>query len=133
MGNYKKPHLESIQDSPEVKAFIYQVISDFAPFVTPETIVAVVAKDPLKAGEELLADFAELSKKETQSLHRISITLKEGDSKIEAEAVDRDIFIAISLAKNKLFHHLSTVQNDVVTQQERIAEINQALQSTLLH
>lgn len=133
MEKLKEPQLETIQDSPEVKAFIYQVISEFEPFVTPQTIVAVVAKDPTKASEELLFEFQELSKKEIKRLHRISITLKEGDSKIEADAVDKDIFTAIKLAKNKLLEHLSSVQDTVVSQQERIAEINQVLQNNLLH
>ena len=33
---------------PEVKSFIYQTILDFEPFSTPETVISVVAKNPLE-------------------------------------------------------------------------------------
>ena len=34
---------------PEVKAFIYQTIIEFEPFITPSTLISVIAKDPKKS------------------------------------------------------------------------------------
>jgi hypothetical protein len=49
MSNLVNPTLATVLDeSPEIRSFIYQQIVDFENFVTPETKVAVMAKDPLK-------------------------------------------------------------------------------------
>ena len=106
MSDLLNPGIElievAIEDSPEVKSYIYQMISEFEPYVTPQTVVSVIAKDPSKLALQYEADGKEFDEEDLKSLYRISITLKEGDAKIAAEGVDKDIYTAIRIAKDLL-------------------------------
>ena len=94
--------LNLIETDPEVKSFIYQQINEFAPFVTPETLVMVLARDPLAQKEiEVSADD-----------FRIAIVLKEDDASIETEACSPNIFDAIRLAKESMLSRLTEIQNN---------------------
>lgn len=124
--------LENI--GPEVKSYIYQILSEFEPYTTPETKVAVIAKDPMvlfdpdKTSEEW--DSAEMLKR----MYRISITLKEDGSKLEAEGVDADIFVALKKAKDNLLKTLVEIHDSIVDSKERNLAIHSALSgSQMLH
>lgn len=137
MSDLLNPGLElleiALEDSPEVKSYVYQQIAEFQPYVTPETVVAVISKDPTKLALQYEAEGKDFTMKDLKSLYRISISLKEGDAKIAAEGVDKDIFVAIRMAKDILMKRLMDIQDSVVTQQERNLEIHQALQNNLIH
>lgn len=133
MANLLNPAIELIEDSPEVKSYIYQQIMEFEPYVTPQTVVAVVAKNPKKLALQYEADGKEVDLEDLASHFRISISLKEGDAKITAEGVDKDIFTAIRLAKDHLLEKLQAIQDNVVSQQERNMAIHHALQNTMIH
>jgi hypothetical protein len=65
MSNLVNPTLATVLDeSPEIRSFIYQQIVDFENFVTPETKVAVMAKDPLKLQAKLEAEGQIVTRKE---------------------------------------------------------------------
>jgi hypothetical protein len=36
----------------EIQSYIYQQIAEFEPFITPETLVMVIARDPNQAEDE---------------------------------------------------------------------------------
>ena len=127
------PTAEALQSSPEVKSFIYQQITEFEPFVTPQTVVAVVARDPRKLALQYEAEGKEFDRKELKKLHRIAIVLKEGEATVEAEGVHTDIFNAIKLAKENVLKKLVEIQDSVISNQDRLIEINHALQNPLLH
>lgn len=137
MSDLLNPGIElvevAIEDSPEVKSYIYQQIAEFAPYVTPQTVIAVISKDPMKLALQYEAEGRESEIEGLKSQYRISISLKEGDAKIAAEGVDKDIFTAIRIARDILLKKLIAIQDSVVTQQERNMEIHHALQNTLLH
>ncbi len=137
MSDLLNPGLEvleiALEDSPEVKSYVYQQIAEFQPYVTPQTVVAVISKDPTKLALQYEAEGKEFKMEDLKSLYRISISLKEGDSKIAAEGVDKDIFVAIRIAKDLLLKRLLAIQDSVVTQQERDIEIHQVLQNTMIH
>ncbi len=97
--------------SPEVKSYIYQTIQEFEAFSTPETMVAVVARDS-KKGQ-----------------HRIAITLMEGDGKLEQEGEHEDLFTAIRIAKDNLLKVLQEIQDKIVSNQDRTEQINTILGS----
>ncbi|HEY8271495.1 MAG TPA: hypothetical protein VIG33_11455 [Pseudobdellovibrionaceae bacterium] len=122
-----------LEDSPEVKSYVYQQIAEFQPYVTPQTVVAVILKDPTKLALQYEAEGKKFELNDLKSLYRISITLSEDRAKITAEGVDKDIFVAIRTAKDLLLKKLAAIQDSVVTQQERNLEIHQALQNTMLH
>jgi ribosome-associated translation inhibitor RaiA len=128
-----QPIREMIEDTPEVKSYIYQMISEFEPFITPETVVSVISKDPKKLVRQYEAEDIEFDMEDLKSQFRISISLKEGDAKLRAEGLDKNIFVAIRLAKESLMKKLMTIQDSVVTQQERNMAVYQALQNTTIH
>lgn len=133
MTNLPNPSIQVIEKNPEVKSFIYQQIAEFEGFVTPQTVVAVVARDPKKLALQYETDGKDFSAKELKKLHRIAIVLSEAGSKIEEEGVHEDIFEAIRLAKENLLKKLIAIQDSVVSQQDRLVEINHYLQHPVLH
>lgn len=128
MSNANQPELTlELDENPEIRSFVYQQILEFEPYVTPQTIVAVIAKDPLKMRSQLIAEGQEISKQELAKMYRIAITLKEDGSQIHEEALHSDVFEAIKMAKQKLIQKLEAIQEHVLSQSDRIEQINQAL------
>jgi len=119
------PEISLTDVSPEVRSFIYQTISEFTPFATPDTEVQVLEKSPL----ELLQneDAPELSRAQLKRMHRIEISLSDSGSTISAEGMDRDIYGAITKAKVKLMEILTQIQDDVISNSDRSNQIRQAL------
>jgi ribosome-associated translation inhibitor RaiA len=116
--------------SPEVKSYIYQTIMEFEPYTTPETIVAVIAKDPLKLISQLEAEGTDYDRVELKKMYRISISLSEEGAKIEEEGLAENIYDAIRIAKDKLVKVLSEIQDNVISNQDRTIQINGILQHT---
>lgn len=124
---------EALEDSPEVKSYVYQQIAEFEPYVTPQTVISVILKDPQKLALQYEAEGKEVDMEDLKSHYRISIRLKEGDAKISAEGLDKDIFTAIRIAKDQLLAKLMAIQDNVESQQERNMAIHHAMQNTMIH
>lgn len=134
MSNLVNPTLAAVLDeNPEIRSFIYQQIVDFENYVTPETMVSVMAKDPLKLKSKLEAEGETVSSHKLSKMFRISIVLKEDETKLQEEGLHEDIFEAIKMAKSKLIKKLEAIQDQVISQQERIEQINQALTNPNVH
>ena len=128
-----KQQVELDDVSPEVKSYIYQIIAEFEPYSTPETLCLVIAKDPLKLISRFEAEGIEYNPKTLKKMHRISIALSEGETKLEEEAVHEDIFTAIRLAKEKLLKTLAEIHDTVISHQDRKVQINQAVGGGYVH
>jgi ribosomal subunit interface protein len=111
----------SIEDTPEVKSFIYQQIVDFEPFLTSSSLVSVVSKS------------SENVRKKNAQAHNILITIKENGVSLEEEGSSDNIYEAILEAKNKLFKKLVSIQDSVISQQDRMAQILSMRSNTNLH
>lgn len=133
MSSLLNPTIEELSDNPEVKSYIYQQISEFEPYVTPETIAAVIAKDPKKLKLQLETEGKEDLIPHLHRMHRIVIVLKEGDTKIQEEGLSEDIFEAIRQAKDKLLDKLRTIQDAVTSKSERQQQIDLALKNPQMH
>lgn len=133
MQTLPNPTIQLIEQNPDVKSFIYQQIAEFDGFVTPQTVVAVVARDPRKLALQYETDGIEFSRNDLKKLYRIAIVLNESDAKVEAEGVHEDIYEAIKMAKDNLLKKLVEIQDSVISQQDRIIEINHYLQHPVLH
>ncbi len=133
MTTFLNPTIELIEENPEVKSFIYQQIADFESFVTPETVVQVVARDPKKLALQYETEGREFNPADLPKLFRIAIILTEGDATVQAEGVHEDIFEAIKAAKDNLFSQLIEIQDSVISQQDRLVEINHFLQPPVIH
>ena len=138
-ANFLKTTLDMLETDPEVKSFIYQQILDFNPFVTPETLVMVIARDPIanyssednEVDSESTEDAEEPENRNYR--YRIAIVLKEGDNSIEAEAYHNDIFEAIRAAKERLIERLLEIQAEVESPQDRINAIKEASENKQIH
>lgn len=133
MTTLLNPTIELIEHNPEVKSYIYQQIVDFEPFVTPQTVVAVVARDSNELSVQYETEGKEFSQEDLKNLYRIAIVLTDNGTSVEAEGVHEDIYEAIKLAKDNLLKELISIQDSVISQQDRIIEINHYLQSHNLH
>jgi len=119
---------------PDVKAYIYQTVNEFENFVTPQTLIAVIARDPLKLIKNTdRINELDLTKDDLKKMYRIAICLNEEGSKLEAEAVDQNIYEAINKAKAKLLKQLSEIQDDVISNQDRRNQIKAATSSSSSH
>ena len=120
-----------LESNKEIKSYINQQILDFEPFITPDTTILVIARDPaLKDNEDSEIENSAAVK---NCAHRIVIILKEDDSSIEAEAFHDDIYAAIKLAKDKLVGDLLAIQNEIENSPERLNAIQQAGGSDQVH
>lgn len=130
MSKNSKPTKKLIENNADVKAFIYQQIVEFESFVTPDTKITVVARNPRR----LMPQFENPADAEyLKSSHRIAVVLVEDGASIEAEGVHPNIFTAITMAKENLMIKLLEIQESVVSSQERQMAINQALQNNMIH
>ncbi len=118
---------------PEVKSYICQVLMELEPYTTPETVITVTAKDPLKLISKFEADGVEFERTELKKMHRISISMAEDGAKVEEEGLHEDIFMAIRSAKDKIAKTLSEIQDNVISSQDRQSQINTALKNGSVH
>ena len=144
-SNFLKNTLDLLESDPEIKSYIYQQILDFNPFVTPETLVMVIARDPnvtyvkdddKEPDEEFALEGNEDHEEEAIKegfKYRIAIILKDGESAIEAEAFSNNVFEAILLAKENLVARLIEIQNEMEKPADRIKAILEATDNTQIH
>jgi ribosome-associated translation inhibitor RaiA len=123
-------HSGLIETDSEVKSYIYQQVADFNPYVTPETLIMVIARDPkelhVNSTDIEINHFDEghnnegLSHEELSKYkHRIAIVLEEDGTTLEAEAYHDDIYEAIKLAKTSLLERLMQWHDEVAQDAEK--------------
>lgn len=158
-SSFLKNTLDLIENDPEIKSYIYQQIQDFNSFVTPETLVMVIARDPLGRYDQpepemvstdmetlpnqLETDFDDddgdfideddITDEMRKSRYRIAVVLKDGDHAIEAESFNDDIFEAIRLSKEALIAKLIEIQEEIESPQDRMKAIQQASENKPIH
>lgn len=133
MANLLKISANMLESNSDVKAYIYQLIQDFEPYVTEESSIIVLAKDATKIGPKLEAEGVEFDLKDLKNKHRIAIVIKESGTKIEAEGIHEDIYEAINIAKDTLLKQLWAIHDTVVSTSERNSMIDQYIQNQQLH
>lgn len=125
--------IDVLVNNPDVKSFIYQQIVDFDCFVTPQTVIHVLARDPNKLAIQYETEGKDFAPKDLKKLFRLAIMLTEGETTMEAEGVSENIYTAIKMAKDNLMQKLLAIQDSVVSHQDRLVEINHYLQYRALH
>jgi ribosome-associated translation inhibitor RaiA len=117
--------------SPDAKSYVYQILNDFSLFTTPETVSTVTAKDPMdlwKKRSQMGEEFPK-TRTELKQMYRIEIALSEGGSTLSAEGLHGNLYEAIRIARDRLLKILDEIQDDVVSNQDRHQQIQQALAS----
>lgn len=133
MSDLLNPTIEMLETDPEVKSYIYQQLAEFEPYVTPETVVAVIARDPRKLAVQLETEGKEISPKKLRGMFRIAIVLSEGEAKMQEEGLHENVFEAIRMAKQSLLTKLAEIQDSVISNGDRAAQINDAMSNNQLH
>lgn len=119
------------ETTPEVKSFIFQQIQDLALFLTPKSIISVVSKN---LDMEALINHEEIHNiltKPGSPFYKVIISITENSTIIEEEAISSNIFEAIVMAKTKLFNILLKIQDEVITREDREAQLIQAKNSVI--
>lgn len=130
LGNSKS---EVRSEDPELRAFIYQQIQEFRPYISLNTVIEIVEKDIKGLLKNLELEGVDVDPNEFEGKTRVMIKLTENQSNIEVEGLGEDVFSAIGEAKLKMIKVLQEIQNEVVSQNERLQEINRALSSVVFH
>ena len=100
------------------KAYIYQQLVDFEPFLTPYTSL-LIEHHHIK-----------MKKGKNEKSHFVRIILMEGEVQLEAEAKGFHVFDAIQVAKKHLMLHLQKIQENVISSRERNSQIHHILFNT---
>lgn len=104
----------SVENDPELKAYIYQHLVDLQPYLAPESQVAVlVGQDSGDDGE---------------TEHALTLVATLGDYRLEAEGQDEDIYAAFMMAKSKMLHQLEDWYTSSVDTSERDNEIQAVIE-----
>jgi len=125
--------LDLIETNLDVKSYIYQQINDLNPYVTEETTIMVMARDPYEAYKDENHLLSAEADSEEKFPYRIAIVLKEDDGTLEAEGFGFDIYDAIRYAKEAMLHRLSELQEEVESPQDRMRAIQQAVDNSKVH
>lgn len=131
-SSFLKTTVDALDTDPEVKSFIHQQILEFNQFVTPDTMVIVLERDPSLTYIDDDDDDEEVPMDELYK-HRIAIVLKDGESSIEAEAFSNDVFEAIKAAKDSLIVRLIEIQGEMENPQDRLTAIKEARENKQVH
>jgi ribosomal subunit interface protein len=109
--------------TPEIRAFIYQQLTDLEGLLPQGSNVNIVVEDP-----------ALLSKSKTKVFKKkVMIQLETQAGNIVVESEHKDVFKAIQLAKETLSGQLSTLQNFLGETEDRDDKINEILSNKIIH
>lgn len=110
----------SVENDPELKAYIYQHLVDLQPYLAPESQVAVlVGQDDGDDGEPE---------------HALTLVATLGDYRLEAEGQNGDIYQAFMMAKRKMLQQLEDWYVTTIDTSERDNEIQAMIEGRhLLH
>lgn len=110
----------SVENDPELKAYIYQHLVDLQPYLAPESQVAVlVGQDTDEEGDPE---------------HSLTLVATLGDYRLEAEGQDEDIYEAFLSAKRKMLQQLEDWYVASIDTSERDNEIQAVIEGRhLIH
>ncbi len=114
-----KPAYRLVKD-PSIKAYMHQKGSELGQFVTPQTEVVWLSEDLFKQSTNEYG-------------YRIELVLREGEAQIRQAGVSKDIYSAIDRAQRKMLEKLLKIQEQVLSQEDRMNQIQAALTTQIVH
>jgi hypothetical protein len=120
------------ESSPEVKSFIYQQIQDFESFMTPKSIINVVSKRVSGDGDVSRKTKLGKTSKSGEPIFKVVISISDNATILEEEALSSNIFEAIVMAKTKLYNTLLKIQDEVITREDREAQLT-TIKNSMVH
>lgn len=116
----------------EIIAYTYQVAQDFEEYLTPATSIIIEPRNPAKVAKKL-KNSAELSEDFVTPAHCYTIVLEEQGSKIIGYGFGKDPFTAIREAKSKVMKQIDEIQDELISNKDRLNEINSLFNNTTKH
>lgn len=116
---FSQPSAEgfSLENDPELKAYIYQHLVDLQPYLAPESQIAVLVGQADDGGT---------------SEHALTLVATLDGYRLETEAQDEDIYEAFLLAKRKMLQQLEEWYASSIDTNERNNEIQAVLEGRYL-
>jgi ribosome-associated translation inhibitor RaiA len=106
--NSLKYTVETFTSDPEVKAHIYQQLTEFEPYLLPGSHIAVLIRD---------------TKKQPGVVVTFSLSAEGGQ--IHGKGKGADVYEAAKMAKEDILSQFDSIQNQLVSAQDREVEISQ--------
>lgn len=112
--------VETFASDPEVKAHIYQQLTEFEPYLLPGSHIAVLIKDKKEA---------------TTQKNRVIVTfsLSAEGGQIHGKGAAADVYEAAKIAKDDILQQFDSIQNQLVSAQDREVEINEIMTNPTGH
>ncbi len=110
--NSLKYTVETFASDPEVKAHIYQQLSEFEPYLLPGSHIAVLIKDKKEA-------------KQSDTRVIVTFSLSAEGGQMYGKGAAADVYEAAKIAKNDILKQFDLIQNQLVSAHERDVEISQ--------
>jgi ribosomal subunit interface protein len=101
----------------DLKAHVYQQLTDLEKYSVPATSMMVVMRKsvPTKKGN---------------SVYAVNLVVNVGDTTLEAQGRARNVFAAVSRAKDEMEAQLNAVQNSLVNSKQRDLQIRVLMQGS---
>ena len=116
----RPPPAKQLVTDPSVKAYMHQKGAELGQFVTSQTMI-------LWMGQDLFKDST------NEFGYKIVLVLKDGTAEIRESGVSKDIYQAIDRAHTKMLAKLHRIQEQVLSQEERMNQIQAALGNVHVH
>lgn len=110
--------------TPEIRAFIYQQLTDLEGLLPQGSNVSIVIEDPAILNKD---------KKKKHFKKKVMIQLETEAGNIVVESENFDVYKAIRLAKETLRGQLSTLQSFLMDADDRDQKIKDILDQKILH
>ncbi len=106
--------VETFASDPEVKAHIYQQLTEFEPYLLPGSHIAVLIRDRKEATNR---------KKGVV----VTFSLSAEGGQIHGKGAAADVYEAAKIAKDDILKQFDSIQNQLVSAQDREVEINEIM------
>lgn len=113
-----------LETSPEVRAYVYQRLQEFEPYLLPNTQTGVVIEQIVSENEAGAGTVNEF---------RVHLSLNTEGGKLVAQGQAKDVYAAIAESTRQLMAQISMIHNAVVSSRERDLEIQQMYKHPYLH
>ena len=116
-GKLKRTKIET---SGEVRAFIYQKLHPFEPYIKEDTDTEVVIEHITEENSDT-------------KFYQVQLVLETAEGELATRGQGDNVFSAVSDAADSLMSQISLIHNSVISTRERDLEIRQAFQNQYLH
>lgn len=130
----KPPEKKPEDSNPEIRAFIYQQLSDLESLMPQGSNVSIVVEDPtmLKIKSNQILGDRKFLKKTKSFKKKVVIQIETAEGNLLVESEHHDVYTAIQAAKENLRGQLSALQS-FLNPDDRDKQISDIIEQKMLH